>query len=121
MQENSNKHYSIKVTMRHIILSPNVIYYITLSDTLIVIALQQLRYTIVSTTPLWRFMFKTKQKKKHSFVCADFIISPGMYSLPTIMLPPFSVKGPLPGLITAPLGVVGNLRQSFLSISSSNG
>ncbi len=57
MQENSNKHYSITVTMRHIILSPNVIYYITLSDTLIVIALQQLRYTIVSTTPLWRFMF----------------------------------------------------------------
>lgn len=43
--------------MRHIILSPNVIYYITLSDTLIVIALQQLRYTIVSTTLLWRFMF----------------------------------------------------------------
>ena len=43
--------------MRHIILSPNVIYYITLSDTLIVIALQQLRYNIVSTTPLWRFMF----------------------------------------------------------------
>ena len=57
MQENSNKHYSIKVTMRHIILSPNVIYYITLSDTLIVIVLQQQRYTIVSTTPLWRFMF----------------------------------------------------------------
>ena len=43
--------------MRHIILSPNVIYYITLSDTLIVIALQQLHYAIVSTTPLRRFMF----------------------------------------------------------------